>query len=111
MGRNYSIEQVQEVSKSIGLDQYVLALTDAYQTVLNPEASTLDRQLITLVILCRALIAQPAVLLWDTHNHYLPNKELEVVLTHMQQQFKGTVLLASIHENNLSLIHEKLILC
>jgi ABC-type bacteriocin/lantibiotic exporter with double-glycine peptidase domain len=111
MGRNYTIEQVLAVATAVGLDQHVLALTDAYQTVLNPEASTIDRQLITLVILCRALIAQPAVLLWDTHNHYLPNDELEVVLNHLQQHYKGTVLLASIHENNLSLIHEKLILC
>jgi ABC-type bacteriocin/lantibiotic exporter with double-glycine peptidase domain len=111
MGRNYTIEQVLAVATAVGLDRHVLALTDAYQTVLNPEASTLDRQLITLVILCRALIARPAVLLWDTHNHYLPNDELEVVLNHLQQHYKGTVLLASIHENNLSLIHEKLILC
>jgi ABC-type multidrug transport system fused ATPase/permease subunit len=111
MGRNYTIEQVLAVATAVGLDRHVLALTDAYQTVLNPEASTLDRQLITLVILCRALIARPAVLLWDTHNHYLPNDELELVLNHLQQHYKGTVLLASIHENNLSLIHEKLILC
>ena len=111
MGRNYTIEQVLEVATAVGLDQHVLALTDAYQTVLNPEASTLERQLITLVILCRALIAQPAILLWDTHIHYLPNNELQVSLNYLQQNFKGTVLLASIHENNVSLIHEKLILC
>jgi len=111
MGRNFTIEQVTEVATAIGLNQHVFALTDAYQTVLNPEASTLDRQLITLIILCRALIAKPAVLLWDTHIHYLPNHELELVLNHLQQNFKGTVLMASIHENNLSLIHEKLILC
>ena len=111
MGRNYTIEQVLEVATAVGLDQHVLALTDAYQTVLNPEASTLERQLITLVILCRALIAQPAILLWDTHIHYLPNNELQVALNYLQQNFKGTVLLASIHENNVSLIHEKLILC
>jgi ABC-type bacteriocin/lantibiotic exporter with double-glycine peptidase domain len=111
MGRNYSIEEVLVVSKAVGLDQYVLALKDSYQTVLNPEASTLERQLITLVILSRALIAQPALLLWDTHVHYLPNEELQQVLEHMQKQFKGTLLLASIHENNLSLLHEKLILC
>jgi ABC-type multidrug transport system fused ATPase/permease subunit len=111
MGRNYPIEQVLEVATAVGLDHYVLALTDAYQTVLNPEASTLERQLITLVVLCRALIAQPAILLWDTHIHYLPNNELQVALNYLQQNFKGTVLLASIHENNVSLIHEKLILC
>lgn len=111
MGRNYPIEQVLEVATAVGLDHYVLALTDAYQTILNPEASTLERQLITLVVLCRALIAQPAILLWDTHIHYLPNNELQVALNYLQQNFKGTVLLASIHENNVSLIHEKLILC
>lgn len=40
MGRNYSIEQILAVATAVGLDQHVLALKDAYQTVLNPEAST-----------------------------------------------------------------------
>ncbi len=111
MGRNCDISHVMELAVAIGLDQKVLALTDAYQTVLNPEASTLDRQLITLVLLCRALIENPAVILWDTHTHYLSNTTLESVLTYLTNAYKGTLLLASIDEHNLSLNHEKLILC
>ena len=111
MGRSYPVEQVLEMSASIGLDKHVLALTDAYQTVLNPESNTLDRQLITLIILCRALISNPAALLWDTHTHYLSIDELQLVLDYLHRTFKGTVLLASIHEYNLSQIHEKLNLC
>lgn len=111
MGRDYSVEQVLSIAAAIGLDQKVMELTNAYQTILNPEASTLDRQLITLVILCRALIAAPSVLLWDTHTHYLSNSTLEIVLKYLENNYKGTVLLASINEHNLSLNHEKLILC
>ena len=111
MGRNCDISQVMELAAAIGLDHKVLALTDAYQTVLNPEASTLDRQLITLVLLCRALIANPAVILWDTHTHYLSNTTLESVLKYLTDAYEGTLLLASIDEHNLSLNHEKLILC
>jgi hypothetical protein len=36
---------------------------------------------------------------------------LQHVLTYMQKSYKGTLLLASIHEYNLALIHEKLNLC
>lgn len=111
MGRNCDISQVMELAAAIGLDHKVLALTDAYQTVLNPEASTLDRQLITLVLLCRALVSNPAVILWDTHTHYLSNTTLEGVLKYLTNAYKGTLLLASIDEHNLSLNHEKLILC
>lgn len=111
MGRDHSVEQVLSIAAAIGLDQKVMELTNAYQTILNPEASTLDRQLITLVILCRALIAAPSVLLWDTHTHYLSNSTLEIVLKYLENNYKGTVLLASINEHNLSLNHEKLILC
>lgn len=111
MGRDYPVSQVLEIATAIGLEQKVLALTDAYQTILNPEASTLDRQLITLVILCRALVSNPAAILWDTHTHYLSNTTLESVLTYLNGTYKGTVLLASINEHNLSLNHEKLILC
>lgn len=111
MGRSYSIEQVMEISAAIGLDKHVVALTDAYQTLLNPESSTLDRQLVTLIILCRALLAQPALLLWDTHIHYLTQDQLHIVLSYLQKTYKGTLLLASIHEYDLSLVHEKLVLC
>jgi ABC-type bacteriocin/lantibiotic exporter with double-glycine peptidase domain len=111
MGRDYSVDHVLSIAAAIGLDQKVMELTNAYQTILNPEASTLDRQLITLVILCRALIAAPSVLLWDTHTHYLSNSTLETVLKYLENNYKGTVLLASINEHNLSLNHEKLILC
>ncbi|MEY3075550.1 MAG: hypothetical protein RJB25_1193, partial [Bacteroidota bacterium] len=89
----------------------ILSLNDAYQTVLNPESSTLDRQMVTLIMLCRALLSEPAVLLWDTHLHYLSVEHLQHVLTYMQKSYKGTLLLASIHEYNLALIHEKLNLC
>lgn len=111
MGRDIQVALALEMAKSIGLDQKVLKLTDAYQTVLNPEASTLDRQLITLILLCRALVGNPGLLLWDTHVHYLSNTTLEQVLSYMTLHFNGTVLLASIHENNLALQHEKLVLC
>jgi ABC-type bacteriocin/lantibiotic exporter with double-glycine peptidase domain len=111
MGRDHSVDHVLTIAAAIGLDQKVMELTNAYQTILNPEASTLDRQLITLVILCRALIAAPSVLLWDMHMHYLSNVTLETVLKYLDNNYKGTVLLASINEHNLSLNHEKLILC
>jgi ABC-type multidrug transport system fused ATPase/permease subunit len=111
MGRDIKVASALEIAKSIGLDQKVLKLTDAYQTVLNPEASTLDRQLITLILLCRALVGNPGLILWDTHVHYLSNGALEQVLSYMTLHFNGTVLLASIHENNLALQHEKLVLC
>jgi len=111
MGRDIQVASALEIAKSIGLDQKVLKLTDAYQTVLNPEASTLDRQVITLILLCRALVGNPGLILWDTHVHYLSNGALEQVLSYMTLHFNGTVLLASIHENNLALQHEKLVLC
>lgn len=111
MGRDIQVASALEIAKSIGLDQKVLKLTDAYQTVLNPEASTLDRQLITLILLCRALVGNPGLILWDTHVHYLSNGALEQVLSYMTLHFNGTVLLASINENNLALQHEKLVLC
>jgi len=111
MGRDYSQEAVTQLAKETGLDHYILSLNDAYQTVLNPESSTLDRQMVTLIMLCRALLSEPAVLLWDTHLHYLSVEHLQHVLTYMQKSYKGTLLLASIHEYNLALIHEKLNLC
>ena len=111
MGRHFTTEQIIELAEAVGLATLVLSLTDSYQTVLNPEASTLDRKLKTLILLCRALIDQPAVLLWDVQMHYLPHAQLQHVLTYCDQHFKGTLLLASVQDHSLELNHEKLILC
>jgi ABC-type bacteriocin/lantibiotic exporter with double-glycine peptidase domain len=111
MGRHFTTAQIIELAEAVGLSSLVLALTDSYQTVLNPEASTLDRKLKTLILLCRALIDSPAVLLWDVQMHYLPQAQLQHVLTYCDQHFKGTLLLASVQDHSLELNHEKLILC
>ncbi|MFM6965361.1 MAG: hypothetical protein ACKOWM_07285, partial [Sphingomonadales bacterium] len=111
MGRHFTTEQIIELAEAVGLATLVLSLTDSYRTVLNPEASTLDRKLKTLILLCRALIDQPAVLLWDVQMHYLPHAQLQHVLTYCDQHFKGTLLLASVQDHSLELNHEKLILC
>lgn len=95
MGRSFDTAQIIALAESVGLVPYVLNLKDAYQTVLNPEAGTLDRQLVTLVLLCRALLDQPAVLLWDLQTHYLSDTNLKLVLTYFKDHFKGTLLLAS----------------
>ena len=95
MGRSFDTAQIISLAESIGLVPYVLNLKDAYQTVLNPEAGTLDRQLVTLVLLCRALLDQPAVLLWDLQTHYLSDTNLKLVMTYFKDHFKGTLILAS----------------
>ena len=95
MGRSFDTAQIISLAESIGLVPYVLNLKDAYQTVLNPEAGTLDRQLVTLVLLCRALLDQPAVLLWDLQTHYLSDTNLKLVMAYFKDHYKGTIILAS----------------
>lgn len=111
MGRTHATQDVVQMAEAIGLAPYVLSLTDAYQTVLNPEASTLDRKLRTLILLCRALLDSPAVLLWDLQIHHLPQQQLQHVLSYLDAQFKGTLLMASVQDQALELNNEKLILC
>jgi ABC-type multidrug transport system fused ATPase/permease subunit len=95
MGRNIDNTDLIALSEQVGLAPFVLQLKDGYQTVLNPEAGSLNSSMVTLILLCRALLANPSLLLWDTHYQFLTPTLQDKVFAFLKQHTTCTVVLSA----------------
>ncbi len=95
MGRAISTKEVVDLSEKLGLATLILNLPDGYQSILNPEAGALNRTMVALILIIRALLSKPALLLWDTHYQYLTQQQQEVVFKYIDQHCDCTVILSA----------------
>ncbi len=98
MGRAISTQEVIELSEKLGLALLILNLPDGYQSFLNPEAGALNRTMISLILIIRALLSKPALLLWDTHYQYLTQEQQAVVFAYLEQNCDCTVILSATND-------------
>lgn len=59
------LPEVIAVAKKVGLAKYIQTLTDGYQTMLLPGGSNVPGSIRTKILVCRALIACPKLLLFE----------------------------------------------
>lgn len=95
MGRAISTQEVIALSEKLGLAPLILNLPDGYQSILNPEAGALNRTMVALILIIRALLSKPALLLWDSHYQYLTQRQQEVVFEFLDQHAECTVILSA----------------
>ena len=95
MGRNLSNNEVVGLCEQIGLSPLILNLQDGYETILNPEAGALNRSMVTLILIARALLSKPLLLLWDTHYQYLTAPQQTKVFDYMKSNCKCTFILSA----------------
>lgn len=95
MGRAISTQEVIELSEKLGLAPLILNLPDGYQSILNPEAGALNRTMVSLILIIRALLSKPALMLWDTHYQYLTQEQQAVVFAFLDQHAECTVILSA----------------
>lgn len=95
MGRNIANADLIALSEKVGLAPLVLQLKEGYQTVLNPEAGSLNSSMVTLILLCRALLSRPSLLLWDMHYQFLPPALQDRVFAHLNEDTSCTVILSA----------------
>lgn len=95
MGRNISNSEVVALCEQIGLEPLILNLQDGYETILNPEAGALNRSMVTLILIARALLSKPLLLLWDTHYQYLTAPQQTIVFDYMKTNCKCTFMLSA----------------
>ncbi|MEY4351105.1 MAG: hypothetical protein RL078_1172 [Bacteroidota bacterium] len=95
MGRAIAHQEVIDICEKLGLAPSILNLQDAYQTVLNPEAGALNRTMVTQILMVRALLSKPALLLWDTHYQFLTEAQQTLVFDYLEKHSDCTVLLSA----------------
>lgn len=80
MGNPVSIERLMEVSRALGLDDYINKLDAGYQTELNPEGNILPSHIRKKVLIARSIVYDPKLVLSEdllqgldkaTQNKYL----------------------------------------
>jgi len=100
LGRDYvSFGEVQSIAEKLKLTKHIQQLKDGYDTVLNPEAHFLAKDCIRKVLLARALVGSPKLILLEEPLQGIRNEEKEHILEEILTLENTTVLIQSDDEN------------
>ena len=96
LGRNYvSFGEVQELCEQLHLTQEIQALREGYNTLLNPEGHFLSKACIRKILLARALVGFPKLVLLEEPLQDLSTHEKVQILSVLQNRPNCTVLIQS----------------
>ncbi len=86
---SYSDEEITNVVKSMGLDNFIKTLPSGYETIINEESSNISsgqKQLITII---RAMVANPEILILDEATSNIDTKTEKMIQQSMDHLTKG----------------------
>jgi ABC-type multidrug transport system fused ATPase/permease subunit len=95
MGRDISNNEIITLCEQLGLSPLILNLQDGYETILNPEAGALNRSMVTLILIARALLSKPLLLLWDTQYQHLTEIQQNKVFDYIKNHCACTFILSA----------------
>ena len=95
MGRDISNNEIITLCEQLGLSPLILNLQDGYETILNPEAGALNRSMVTLILIARALLSKPLLLLWDTQYQHLTEIQQNKVIDYIKNHCACTFILSA----------------
>jgi ABC-type bacteriocin/lantibiotic exporter with double-glycine peptidase domain len=94
-----TLERVIDLASAIGLHDIILQWPEAYQTQLNPEALTLSEEVNALIIICRALLSNRTLLIWDELAKPVSEEKALLIGGYLKAHFSGTILMSTRHES------------
>lgn len=93
LGRSYvSFSEVQALCDQLNLTQQIQQLSEGYDTILNPEAHFLPKDCIRKILLARALVGSPKLVLLEEPLHDIRYDERSSILSLITGMPKTTVL-------------------
>lgn len=97
MGRTQiSIDQIKQVAQEAGLDKVFSELKDGFHTVIDPAGRKLPEMIIKKILLLRALVHQPDLLLLEDPWHGLDPRSSEKLQAYLlNEDLKATVIIIS----------------
>ena len=130
MGReNVTTEKVIDAIKTVQLQSFLDSLPNGLNTELDPEASRIPRSAANKIILARAIVSEPKLLILEDPLDHVPKEEKEVIIKQLTENKawsilitavdplwikyinrhiimdKGSIISDNLKSNNLSLIH------
>ena len=99
MGRDgVGPRDVAEALDLVGLREYVHALPAGMQTTVGPGGETLPSHVVRKVLLARAVVARPRLLLFDEFFHHLEPAAKGPLLTRLCDARRGWTIIAASHD-------------
>lgn len=93
LGRSYvSFGEIQALCDQLKLTQQIQQLKDGYDTILNPEGHFLPKDCIRKILIARALVGSPKLVLLEEPLHDIRSEERSLILT-ILTSLKDTTLL------------------
>ena len=81
LGRDYvSFIEVQSVCERLGLDHQIQQLTNGYDSMLNPEGHFLPKDCIRKILIARAIVGQPKLVMLEEPLHDIHESEMNFVI-------------------------------
>jgi len=102
MGRDLKNDEIREALKSVGLLEEILKFPRGIQTELTGDGRPLSFAQVYQLILARAVVSKPRLLLLDETLDDLDDKSKEVVLELIFQKNAPWTLVIATHDKNLA---------
>jgi ABC-type bacteriocin/lantibiotic exporter with double-glycine peptidase domain len=104
LGRTYvTFEEIQDISEKLGLTAYIANFTEGYATIVNPEAHFIPADVVRKILLARALVGQPRLVMIESPAASLNPEQIETVINTLNAQPNCTMLIATQDRNILSM--------
>jgi ABC-type multidrug transport system fused ATPase/permease subunit len=109
LGRKYAtFEEVQKIAKIINLTDAINNFSEGYNTVLNPEAHFIPQDITKKILLIRAFVGHPKLVLLEEPTITLNDSQIDELIELMNYQPNTTIIYSS-KEEELMKIADKII--
>ena len=92
---NISMETVKNVSVKVGLNDFIATLKNGYDTILDPTGKRLPRNVIHKILLVRALVGKPRLLLLEEPWQNLENGQRNQIIEMFNETKNTTIIVVS----------------
>ena len=104
LGRTYvSFEEIQSVAEKLGLTAYIANFTEGYSTIVNPEAHFIPADVVRKILLARALVGHPRLLMIESPAASLNPEQIQTVINTLKAQPNCTMMIATQDKNILAM--------
>lgn len=104
------LERVQEILKVVGLEEFVMNLSEGLDTVMLPEGRHLSESIIGKILLARALAANPRLLLLEDVFFRLEQPAVKRLMEYLLSKDQPWTLVASLRKPELAEYFDKVLL-
>ncbi len=97
MGReNVTTEKVIDAIKTVQLQSFLDSLPNGLNTELDPEASRIPRSAANKIILARAIVSEPKLLILEDPLDHVPKEEKEVIIKQLTENKAWSILITAV---------------